>query len=311
MGAKDMKENKCINVGQAPIPAAGVSVEVESHYKEINEFFNTDYKWWENVYAASFPQGFFSFEMTSRKKITLEILNKFVKGKASVAILECGCGPGGILSEFDSSGSFLAGVDINFNSLAKTRQDCDAMSNLLQADIEQLPFKNNCFDMAYCVGVLSYLETDSKAIKEIARVIKPGGKIIISVPNICTFNKIFDPYYYLIGAIRLLWHTSLKPFFYGIDADKKYKSGMIRRYRYGQLDQLYRDCGLIKKETLSVSFGPPTLWKKEIFPLRHAIRMSEALVRLSRCRKFLGLTRLANHWVTCLEKPAGIIVEGL
>ena len=286
-------------------------MEVDNHNKEINEFFNTEYEWWENVYAHNLPQGFFSFEMINRKKITLGILNELVKGKTPVAILECGCGPGGILREIDSSGNFLAGVDINFNYLTKTLQNCGAMSNLLQADIERLPFKNNCFDIAYCVGVLSYLESDSNAIKEIARVMKPGGKIIISVPNILTFNKIFDPYYYLIGAIRLLWHTSLKSLFFGTSSDKKYKSGMIRRYRYGQLDHLYRDCGLIKKETVSVSFGPPTLWKKEIFPLRHAIRLSEALVRLSSCGKFAGLTRLANHWVTCLEKPAVLIVEGL
>jgi ubiquinone/menaquinone biosynthesis C-methylase UbiE len=286
-------------------------MEIDSNYKKINEFFNTEYKWWGNVYAHNLPQGFFSFEMTNRKKITLGILNELAKGNTPVAILECGCGPGGILSEIDSSGNFLAGVDINFNYLAKALQNCEAMNNLLQADIERLPFKNNCFDIAYCVGVLSYLENDSNAIKEIGRVMKPGGKIIISVPNLFTFNKIFDPYYYLIGAIRLLWHTSLKSFFYGASSDKKYKKGMIRRYRYGQLDRLYRECGLIKIETVGVSFGPLTLWKKEILPLRYAIRMSEALVQLSSCRKFGGLTRLANHWVTCLEKPARIIVEGL
>lgn len=282
----------------------------EKRYLKINDFFNSEYLWWQNVYDHRLPRGFFSFEMIRRKEILLKIVNELVGTKTSVAILECGCGPGGILGEINTSGHLLIGVDINFNSLVKAKTVCDSMDALLQADIERLPFQNNSFDIAYCVGVLSYLTDDKDAIKEIARVMKPGGKIIISVPNFYTLNKIFDPYYYLVGLILLFWNKSMGYFSHKGSSDKKYKVGMIRRYRYGQLDRLYREFGLLKKETFSVSFGPLTLWRKEIIPLCHAIRLSEMLVRLSSDRKFGFLTRLADHWVTCIEKPAGPIVEG-
>ena len=283
----------------------------ENRYQKINEFFNSDYKWWKDVYDHRLPRGFFSFEMIRRKEILLETVNGMVGARTSVAILECGCGPGGILGEINAAGHLLVGVDINFNSLSKAKNDCDSLGTLLQADIERLPFDNNSFDIAYCVGVLSYLEDDRNALQEICRVMKPGGKIIISVPNFFTFNKIFDPYYYVVGLMRMLWNKSTQSFFPDAASDKKYKIAMIRRYRYGQLDRLYREFGLLKKETCSVSFGPPTLWRKEILPLGHAVRMSEALVQLSSYRNFGFLTRLANHWVTCLEKPTGTTAEGI
>lgn len=282
----------------------------ENRYQKINEFFNSDYQWWENVYDHRLPKGFFSFEMIQRKEILLKMVKDMVKEKTSVAILECGCGPGGILGEIHSSGQLLVGVDINFSYLAKAQKDCNAKGTLLQADIERLPFHDNSFDIAYCVGVLSYLEEDRNAIKEICRVMKPGGKVIVSVPNLFTFNKIFDPYYYLVGLVLMLWNKSMKTFSPDASSGKRYKVGMIRRYHYGQLDCLYREFGLLKKETCSVSFGPPTLWRKELLPLGHTIRMSEALVRLSSCRKFGFLTRLANHWVTSLEKTPVVTKEG-
>lgn len=282
----------------------------EHRYEKINAFFNSDYHWWDDVYDPQLPKGFFSFEMIRRKEILLEQVKELAGKKSSVAILECGCGPGGILGEIHSDGHILVGVDINFKSLSKARENSAAKDSLLQANIELLPFKENSFDIAYCVGVLSYLEKDREAIKEISRVLKPGGRVIISVPNFFTFNKIFDPYYYLIGPVRALGNKLLNFFLPAANSEKKYKNSMIRRYRYGQLDRLYQEFGLLKKETFSVSFGPPTLWRKDLLPLGQAIRMSERLVQLSTHRKFGFLKRLANHWVTSLEKASGTIEEG-
>ncbi len=50
------------------------------------------------------------------------------------------------------------------------------------ASVYKLPFKNDSFDLALCLSVLEHLEEPLKAVSEIRRVVKNGGKIIVSVP---------------------------------------------------------------------------------------------------------------------------------
>lgn len=279
----------------------------ESGNIHVNEFFDTEYRWWENVYDQQLPRGFFSYEMIRRKTILLEILNSIVGENRSASILDCGCGPGGILREIDPAHHQLVGVDINSNSIAKALKNCNSIVTLIQADIEHLPFDDNSFDIAYCSGVLSYLKEDSTAVKEICRVVKPNGKVIISIPNLFMMNKFFDPYYYLVWPFQLAGRKIRNVFSQKSDIDGKYDTTMIRRYRYGQLDRLYRSCGLEKKKTTGVSFGPPTFWRREMLPLPLAIDTSKTLARLSRSRGFGFLTRLSNHWVITLEKSSEMI----
>lgn len=50
------------------------------------------------------------------------------------------------------------------------------------ASVYELPFDNNQFDLVLCIAVLEHLENPQKAIQEMRRVLKIGGKIIVSVP---------------------------------------------------------------------------------------------------------------------------------
>lgn len=50
------------------------------------------------------------------------------------------------------------------------------------ASVYELPFESESFDVVLCLSVLEHLETPQKAIEEMKRVLKPGGRIIVSVP---------------------------------------------------------------------------------------------------------------------------------
>jgi hypothetical protein len=78
---------------------------------------------------------------------------------------------------------------------------------------------------------------------------------------------------------------------------------MIRRYKYGDIERICQKLGLQKLQTVSISFGPPTLWRKPISPISFAISLSETLVRLSTLHLFNFLAHFANHWVIGFEKP--------
>ena len=97
-------------------------------------------------------------------------------------LLEVGCGLGTDLLQFARGGASVTGVDLTLQSieLVKKRFELDGLSvDARVSDAEHLPFPDNSFDVVYSFGVLHHTPNTQKAIDEVHRVLKPGGKIII------------------------------------------------------------------------------------------------------------------------------------
>ncbi len=62
----------------------------------------------------------------------------------------------------------------------------------IKADITRLPFPDNHFDLIFCNHVLEHIKEDTKAMKELYRVLKPGGKGIFQIPLDKTREKTFE-----------------------------------------------------------------------------------------------------------------------
>jgi len=78
--------------------------------------------------------------------------------------------------------SQVVGIDINRWNLARAKrrvQDAD----FVQCDVEPLPFRNGLADFAICTEVVEHLYFPSRALGEIARVMRPNGTFIGSVPS--------------------------------------------------------------------------------------------------------------------------------
>lgn len=71
---------------------------------------------------------------------------------------------------------------------------CDLNSPIadVKADIQNLPFEDNSFDVIFCNHVLEHVEDDKKAISELFRVMKPGGWGILQVPIRYQLEKTFE-----------------------------------------------------------------------------------------------------------------------
>lgn len=97
-------------------------------------------------------------------------------------LLEIGCGLGTDLLEFAKGGAVVTGVDLTPRSIELVRKRFDLYGYPVDArvaDAENLPFEENAFDIVYSFGVLHHTPNTRKAIREVRRVLKPGGKIII------------------------------------------------------------------------------------------------------------------------------------
>lgn len=77
-------------------------------------------------------------------------------------------------------------------NLDYTTCDLDSPIADVQADIQNLPFEDNSFDVIFCNHVLEHVDDDKKALSELFRVMKPGGWGILQVPIRYQQEKTFE-----------------------------------------------------------------------------------------------------------------------
>jgi len=109
---------------------------------------------------------------------TLMEFDKF-RGKK---LLEVGCGLGTDLLQFARGGAEVTGIDLTPASIDLVRKRFKLYGMNVDArvgDAEHLPFDDNTFDVVYSFGVLHHTPNTQQAIREIHRVLKPGGRTII------------------------------------------------------------------------------------------------------------------------------------
>jgi len=138
----------------------------------------------ERIRAALAPTRF----KLAAKEIVTE-LNLQPKHK----ILEIGSGLGLLgkqITKLIGSDSQYLGLDLIFNSLTKTEKPISP----IQADAISLPFTDNSFDVIISTDVLEHISNGQKAVQEIFRVLKPGGKafLVIADPSEGRFSQIPD-----------------------------------------------------------------------------------------------------------------------
>jgi len=138
-------------------------------------------------------------------KVKNRLINeiKYVNSLPGGKILDAGCGPGFFLAEINDNWEKygLELSEYNINYIKKIFPYINAEIGVL----EEMPYKDNFFDIVYCFQVMEHVQNPAKIIKEFGRVCKPNGKIIISTPNINSFcSKRFKSNYRLLGAPHII-----------------------------------------------------------------------------------------------------------
>lgn len=107
------------------------------------------------------------------------ILEAAEERTAGLALVD-GCGVGMYLHHLSGPFNEVVGLDIEFERLkeAQTLQD-----KILNGVGEYLPFPENTFDLVLSHEVLEHVQDDQATIDEIARVLKPGGRLVLFCPN--------------------------------------------------------------------------------------------------------------------------------
>jgi ubiquinone/menaquinone biosynthesis C-methylase UbiE len=96
-------------------------------------------------------------------------------------ILEVGCGGGHVLERVRRGE--LHGIDLSPRMLALARRRLGNRAELKKCDAEHLDYADRFFDKVICTEVLEHTWNPSGVLREIRRVLKPDGTVILSVPN--------------------------------------------------------------------------------------------------------------------------------
>ncbi len=126
-----------------------------------------------------------------RRELALEMA-----GPTPGRVLEPGCGPGVVAPLLAEQGVDTHGVDLSVGQLA-TAARRDPLTLYVQGDLETLPYRDDTFDTVVLLGVFEYLDQPGSVALELARVLRPGGRLIMSVPNSRGFGRRWSHNVYL------------------------------------------------------------------------------------------------------------------
>jgi SAM-dependent methyltransferase len=105
--------------------------------------------------------------------------------RPGVRALELGCGTGVFLEKVARCGATLHGLDLSEDLLAQARARMAGAPNvrLDRGNAEAMPYPDGEFDAVYGSSVLHHLDLDA-ALRELHRVLKPGGRLVFAEPNL-------------------------------------------------------------------------------------------------------------------------------
>jgi 2-polyprenyl-3-methyl-5-hydroxy-6-metoxy-1,4-benzoquinol methylase len=103
---------------------------------------------------------------------------------AGVDVLDAGCGTGyGTAILAGTKPARLLAVDLDQEAVERTRAAVGDAAEVSRADVRELPLEDDAVDVVVCFEVIEHLERRDQALRELARVLRPGGVLLISSPN--------------------------------------------------------------------------------------------------------------------------------
>lgn len=118
-----------------------------------------------------------------RHRLIVQLL-KDLKLPGNLRILDIGCGTGAMLDQLSAFGS-VVGADFSEEALAFCRKRGERTEmdyRLVRADARQLPFQSESFDVVTAMDIIEHIDQDKTAMAEMLRVLKPGGRLLATVP---------------------------------------------------------------------------------------------------------------------------------
>jgi ubiquinone/menaquinone biosynthesis C-methylase UbiE len=152
--------------------------------EQVTEYFSKNPKSYADSYGQVTAEGY-SFRV--RRERLLELLGSG-NGKR---VLDIGCGPGVMTEEIIELGWNYTGCDISESMIEEAKRRYPGVAFQVGA-VEKISAVDATYDAVVAMGLVEYVTSDRAAIEEMRRVLKPGGVLIVSLPNWWSPPRMWD-----------------------------------------------------------------------------------------------------------------------
>lgn len=120
------------------------------------------------------------------RRIEWPIMINWLELKKNEKILDIACGEGSLTLKIAKKGCTVHGIDISFDAIKRAKyvsKQEKIYSSFEVGNAENLPYKNNSFDKIVCSSSLEHFINDITSLKEMYRVVKPNGLVVLTVDS--------------------------------------------------------------------------------------------------------------------------------
>ena len=252
------------------------SAPTEEAQRAVDAYFDAESSFWDEIYAAS---NVYAVIHQDRHALALELIGEIDLPRGS-RVLEVGCGAGLMTVALAQHGYQIDATDSAPAMVERARQNVHAAGASSQvtvrgADAHSLRFEDEAFSVVVALGVLPWLHSPDRAVREVARVLQPGGYLIANVDNRWRLNYLLDPRLSPVlapGRRFVKWVLQRL----GRRQQPAIPTGLQSR---SEFDRLISSTGLDKVAGSTYGFGPFTVFGRRVLPNRAGIFVHRILQR--------------------------------
>ena len=250
----------------------------EAAQRAIDAAFDGASSYWRDVYGEG---SFLATVYGDRQAVALAWIDELDLPDGA-AVLEVGCGAGFLTVALARRGYRVDAIDSSDAMVASTRAriaetGVAAHATATVDDVHRLAARDGAYAAVVALGVLPWLHAPARAVRELARVVAPGGAVVVTADNRARLNFVLDPRFnpLLVYPVKrrlkaLLGRLGKRPL--GVLPDVCYP---------GALDRLVRAAGLEPRRRRSVGFGPFTFFGVRLLSEARSVALHRRLQRLA------------------------------
>jgi SAM-dependent methyltransferase len=274
-----------------------------SHDARVEQHFRSTLPYWEQIYADRSVYGRIYQERARRALAYAAGLGL----SSGTPVLEIGCGPGVITTAIARMGVTVWAIDSLHEMVERTtamthRAGVGSRVFAQVGHVDDVPFADATFDLVVLIGVSEWLVSLTQPLREVFRVLKPGGHFIISADNNWPLHQILDP----------VFNPALKPLKKGMGrilraAGLRTPRPRFHAYSLRDFDAEVANAGFDTIARQTLGFGPFTFCNRRLLSEEAGWRLHLRLQTLA--DKGLALLRSAGLvYLVLARKPRSVSV---
>lgn len=258
--------------------------------ERINAYFQSRTSYWTDIYSATGVEA----EIYRARRDTVLAWIDGLGLMPGARVLEIGCGAGFMAVALARRGFDVQAIDSASKMVERARQLAAAAGHATSIHVEAgdacaLAFADGCFDLVLAIGLLPWLERPDAAMREMARVTRSGGYVLLTADNRRRLTHLLDPGYWIPPRVT---------------AAKQRAGDMLRRLGLYHrpprepmatfltcafVDHLLASVRLVKSRSITLGFGPLRLFGRAVLPealglalhrrLQHAADLGIPIIR--------------------------------